>query len=90
MKSRFFLLSLFAIASLASAADNEISCRKEVGQRMAAVYVRQCLEVSPATHPPCNVQNPCAMIKDEIKRGCESLKEPQGDDGQAPGFCDRY
>lgn len=90
MKRRFFPLSLLVIASLASAADNEISCRNDVGKRMAAVYVRQCLEVSPATHPPCNDQNPCALIKDEIKRGCEFLKDPQGDDAQAPGFCDRY
>jgi hypothetical protein len=83
-------LSLFLIASVTSAADSERSCRTEVGKRMAAVYVRQCLEVSPATHPPCNDQNPCAMIKAEIKRGCEFLKEPQGNAAQAPGFCNRY
>jgi len=90
MKSQFVPLSLLAIASLASATDNEMSCRKEVGQRMAAIYVRQCLEVSPATHPPCNDQNPCAMIKDEIKRGCEFFKDSQGNDAQTPGFCNRY
>ena len=27
-------------------------------------------QVSPATYPPCNVDNSCSMIRDEIRRGC--------------------
>lgn len=27
--------------------------------------------ISPATHPPCNAENSCELIKSEIKRSCE-------------------
>lgn len=70
----------------ASATDEQISCRKELGKKKAAVYVRQCIQISPASHPPCNDLNPCSMIKDEIKRGCELGKSIQG--GAVPRFCD--
>ncbi len=60
------------------------SCLKEAGQKEAQTYVDQCLEVSPATHPPCNAENDCQMIIDEIVRGCDML----GSD--APGFCADY
>ena len=60
------------------------SCRDEAGKQQAQTYVDQCLEVSPATHPPCNADNDCQMIIDEIVRGCEFLKE------DAPGFCSDY
>ncbi len=46
--------------------------------------VNECLQVSPATHPPCNAQNACSLIVDEIKRGCALIG--QG----APGFCAEY
>ncbi len=46
--------------------------------------VNECIQVSPATHPPCNAQNACSLIVDEIKRGCALLG--QG----APGFCAEY
>ena len=42
------------------------SCTAEVGAEEAQTYVDQCLEVSAATHPPCNADNPCQMIWDEI------------------------
>jgi hypothetical protein len=32
--------------------------------------VNLCIKVSPATHPPCNAANSCAMIEDEIARSC--------------------
>ena len=35
-----------------------------------ATLVARCTEVSPATHPPCNADNPCELIIGEIKRGC--------------------
>jgi hypothetical protein len=60
------------------------SCRNEAGKAQAQTYVDQCLEVSPATHPPCNADNDCQMIIDEIIRGCDMLKE------DAPDFCADY
>ena len=46
------------------------SCRDEIGAEAAARRVRVCRNVSPATHPPCNVANSCKMIDDEITRSC--------------------
>lgn len=60
------------------------TCNEEVGAEEAEVYVSQCLEVSPATRPPCNAENTCELIVDEIVRGCEML----GSD--APEFCADY
>jgi hypothetical protein len=60
------------------------SCGAAVGMERARTLVRECLAVSPATHPPCNAENSCSMIVDEIKRGCAMLKEG------APGFCNEY
>ena len=51
--------------------EQEISCLEERGQAQAQRLVERCIAVSPATRPPCNVQNPCAMIEDEIKRSCD-------------------
>ena len=55
-----------------------------VGIERSRQLVNECLQVSPATHPPCNAQNACSMIVDEIKRGCALIS--QG----APGFCAEY
>ena len=60
------------------------SCSAEAGNDQAQVYVDQCLQVSPATHPPCNADNPCDMIISEIVRGCDMLG------GDAPDFCSDY
>lgn len=60
------------------------SCRDEAGAEDAQTMVDQCLEVSPATHPPCNADNSCEMIADEIARGCGMLGE------DAPDFCADY
>jgi hypothetical protein len=46
------------------------SCLSEVGPAASARLVERCIQVSPATHPPCNAQNSCAMIQDEIDRSC--------------------
>lgn len=67
------------------APDGRPTCEAEIGTVAADRLVRQCRNVSPATRPPCNVQNSCAMIRDEIQRGCAML-----DPGDAPGYCDRY
>lgn len=57
------------------------SCAAEIGMNPAMKLVEQCIEVSPATRPPCNTANSCAMIREEIERGCGLLEE------DAPGFC---
>lgn len=44
------------LSSAALAADP--SCREQAGAPQAERYVAQCLEVSPATRPPCNKANP--------------------------------
>lgn len=50
--------------------EKPISCREERGDPAAKRLVERCIMVSPATRPPCNVQNTCALIQDEIDRGC--------------------
>ena len=47
------------------------SCLNEIGAAASARLVERCIAVSPATHPPCNAANPCAMIQGEIDRACE-------------------
>ena len=63
---------------------NSASCLETAGPVKARQLVSQCLEVSPATHPPCNAQNTWALIVSEIRRSCGILG--QG----APGFCNPY
>ena len=76
---------LLAVSTLVLAcAQAHTSCTSEVGARQANVYVTQCREVSPATRPPCNAANACALIISEIKRGCEFLKN------DAPAYCAQY
>lgn len=65
-----------------AAATGEKSCADEAGADKAKDYVDQCIMVSPATSPPCNVQNSCKQITDEITRGCALLKG-----GDRPDFC---
>jgi hypothetical protein len=60
------------------------TCLNAVGIERSRQLVNECLQVSPSTHPPCNAQNACSMIVDEIKRGCGLVQ--QG----APGFCAEY
>ena len=50
-----------------------LSCSAEIGAAAAAKKVALCRNVSPATHPPCNAANSCALIEDEIARGCAFL-----------------
>lgn len=78
--------ALVAAATLlsAEASAQAQSCKDEEGSDAARTYVDQCLEVSPATRPPCNADNPCQLIWDETTRGCQML----GND--APDFCGDY
>lgn len=62
----------------------DASCLKKMGKAHADMLVKQCLQVSPATHPPCNSANSCELIEDEIRRSCALL----GMD--APSFCGGY
>jgi hypothetical protein len=86
MKPIAVLVFLCALAGTAEAASD--ACRETAGRAQAKLYVEQCLTVSPATHPPCNGDNPCDLIVDEIRRGCalirsdRSIKEPE--------FCRTY
>lgn len=48
-----------------------VACQDEIGAEAAQRLVQRCVYVSPATHPPCNVVNPCEMIQGEIDRSCE-------------------
>lgn len=55
-----------------------LSCTAEIGAAAAERRVKLCISVSPATHPPCNAANSCAMIEDEIARSC-ALFDGQGE-----------
>ena len=63
----------------------QVSCADEIGEAEAQILVDQCINMSPATHPPCNVQNSCDMIRGEIARGCAF-----GDTSGNPDYCDEY
>ena len=59
-------------------------CRRSVGEDRARELVEQCRQVSPGTHLPCNAENSCRVITDEIRRSCQLL----GRDGSR--FCEEY
>jgi hypothetical protein len=74
------VIALYSSLSIAYAT----SCSDQIGMAKAKILVNQCLQASPATHPPCNVQNSCDLINDEIARGCDLAKTSGG---ILPGFC---
>ena len=53
---------------LLGAADR--TCTDSIGAAAATRLAERCTMVSPATHPPCNPDNACALIQDEIDRAC--------------------
>jgi hypothetical protein len=67
----------------ASAPVPTLSCRAEVGAVAARRRADLCRSVSPATHPPCDAANSCAMIDDEVARGCAMI----GDGADRPAGC---
>jgi len=77
-------LVVASLFGLSGALAQEQSCLIEAGPDDSQAYVEQCLNVSMATHPPCNAQNPCELIWNEIARGCAALGE------DAPDFCGDY
>lgn len=52
-----------------------IACSSEIGEAAARKLVAQCIAVSPATRPPCNAANSCAMIRNEVARRCAIIGE---------------
>lgn len=66
------------------AGNSGVSCLQGVGAERARKLTEECMAVSPATRPPCNAQNSCVLIIDEIKRGCRLLGQT------APIFCHEY
>ena len=77
------LLASLAVSACPRAAAADLSCAQQVGPKLAAQLARECRQVSAATHPPCNAANACAMVIDEIERGCETPR----DGAQSPVFC---
>ena len=59
------------------------TCAEDIGAAASAKLVQRCIAVSPATHPPCNAQNECALIQGEIDRSCAMY----GPDEQKPAEC---
>ena len=59
------------------------SCLAEIGEARSKLLVERCIAVSPATRPPCNSANPCAMIQGEIDRSCAMY----GPDEKKPKEC---
>lgn len=59
------------LVAQARAGQGTVACRDEIGPAAAKRLVAQCFDASPATHPPCNAVNPCAMIREEIARSCK-------------------
>ena len=62
---------------------SEVACRDAIGASAAARLVERCVQVSPATHPPCNAANPCDLIQGEIDRSCKLWAR----DGNPPAAC---
>lgn len=80
----FLVAGFLAALSWSSFALADTSCADSIGATDAQALADQCIMVSPATHPPCNPLNSCDMIKDEIIRGCNYIKNY---DGETPDFC---
>ena len=58
-------------------------CRDIVGAKQAAIFVKQCLQVATATHPPCNAENSCELIISHNIDRCGFL----GGGNEVPKFC---
>ena len=85
---RASFLPVILLAAVAPCRAFAQTCEEEVGPDLAAVYVEQCLEVSPATRPPCNVENSCELIQDELARGCALLASDSPE--LVPDYCAEY
>jgi hypothetical protein len=59
-------------------------CAQAIGKTKAKALVQECIDISSASHPPCNAANACRLMIDEIKRGCAA----SGSD--APEYCAEF
>ena len=60
--------------AIAPAEASSTACTLDQGSDAAMDLVRRCMAVSTASHPPCNPNNPCQLIQDEIDRACAAYK----------------
>lgn len=60
------------------------TCLQAVGAEKAKLLVDRCLDMSGSSHPPCNVQNSCSMMIEEITQGCAQSG------AAAPQYCKDY
>jgi len=85
MTKQFLAATAFALAALFLAGEALAeSCLAEVSEAEANRLAEHCRAVSPATRPPCNPENDCRLVTEEILRGCAMLGE------DAPAFCADY
>lgn len=77
------LMAAAAILGLWPTVAAAASCRAEVGAARAETYVRQCLAITTATHPPCNAENSCRTIGEHIQYMCAHDPHP-------PAWCAAY
>jgi hypothetical protein len=85
---RIALAALAALLTVVGAQAQERACKDQVGEAKAAELVRECIDISPATHPPCNADNACSLISGEIRRGCDLAR--QDTTATVPPYCDTY
>ena len=69
--SRRAFLQRTAALGMAGVAAPFVTSLGAIGEAAAARLVERCIKVSPATHPPCHADNPCALIRGEIDRSCK-------------------
>ena len=72
---KILLAFLFAAVTSTSSFAADLPCAQQMGQQRATQLANQCRQVSPATRPPCNAANRCAMIVDEVTRSCALLAD---------------
>ena len=77
------LLLPLVSGALAATEPSPRSCAQEIGRQPAQALATRCRALSPATHPPCNAANSCAIIEDEIARSCALL----GDEAATTSGC---
>lgn len=77
---------MIAAALLLMMSDPTIAaCRLFAGEAGARRIVKACIQVSPATHPPCHPDNSCDIMLREIRRSCALF-----DAGGKPQQCADY
>jgi len=69
------LLSVALVIAASSAAQANEACRATAGLKFAERLAGQCVAVSPATSPPCHVENSCDMIIGAIRHGCVFIND---------------